>query len=575
MSGPAQDVKALSAIERFLIHPRTQRIATFVLATVGLASGAAMIVMLSTKAFAADRATAARVMGSIELAMLAAMCLIGALLGFYLAVKGNRRALPRLLGCACAGLSAVGIFFATQMYFNTVDHRSLRDSDIRGFVQFFVAVLLLAIAATSIWLFSATKFFLYFPRPVKLMGQEIDGPARLGGRWEWRWLASPQFAALAAGTVLIVLVDASVDRLRSSLWNDVSLYMICWAPFAAISAKQGSLGEEDRRAIRWVLLGQSVWLVLFLLCTLALLATLWGGALILPTWTDSNLLAGAFLRAFFAGFAIVLMLTLAVSILYDGTLDPDLMIRRTWVLAAVGLASGILFVALERVLANAVAQWLGLSTVNALTLIAALTATLIYPARSFIEARARRALEAWQASYAIAEGERRQAVIVFADLTGYTALTERNEREALIMAAILHRDAQSAAKARRGHLIKTIGDAVMLRFAEVDDAVAAVRDLKRDFMSHVRAMSMEPLRVHAALHYGDVVVAPSGDVFGATVNLAARLLGAAGTDDIVASRAAMDRTKLAGAQFLGDRTFKNVEAPVGCFRIPETEPTPS
>jgi len=112
------------------------------------------------------------------------------------------------------------------------------------------------------------------------------------------------------------------------------------------------------------------------------------------------------------------------------------------------------------------------------------------------------------------------------------------------------------------------GDAVMLRFSEVDDALRAVRELKRDFADHVRAIEMEPLLIHAGLHYGEVVIAPSGDVFGSTVNLAARLLGAAGTDDIVASRAAIERASGAGAaEFIGEKKFKNVEQPVGCFRV--------
>jgi class 3 adenylate cyclase len=568
----AIEVKPLSALERALMHPLSQRVATLFLSTIGLASGIGMAVMLATAPFHPDRAAAPRIMGLIEIAMLAAMCTIGALLGLYLAVKGNRRPLPRLLGCACAGLSAIGIFFAAQVYFESVSPGPSTAREIKSLAIVFVGVLLLSIAAMSIWLFSATKFFMFFPRPVKLLDIDPQESGWRSGGWKWRWLATPQFAALAAGVILVWLLDSSVDRLRSSLWDDASIYLLCWLPFAAISAKQRSLGDEDRRAIRWVLLGQSVWLVLFLLSALGLLASLWLGAVPFPTWTDSNLFVGAFLRAFFAGFMIVLMAGLAISILYDGTLDPDLMIRRTWVLAVVGLVSGSLFVILERVLAGVVAEWLGVSAINALTIIAAATATIIYPARSLIEARVKKVIEGWQASHAIAEGERRQAVILFADLTGYTALTERNEREALIMAAIFHRDAQAVAKARRGHLIKTIGDAVMLRFGEVDHAVGAIRDLKRDYAAHVKAMSMEPLRVHAALHYGEVVLAPSGDVFGATVNLAARLLGAAGTEDIVASRAAMDRTHLAGALFLGERTFKNVEAPVGCFRIPDVEP---
>jgi class 3 adenylate cyclase len=566
---PAGEVRALSRFERLLMHALTQRIATVAFAITGLGSGIAMVFLLLARPAHADRHPAARVMGTVEPAMLAAMCIIGASLGLYLAVRGNRKPLPRLLGCACAGLSAIGIFFAGQLYAETLDARTLRPREFANLLTMAMGVMATTIVAISIWIFSATKFFIYFPRVVRLMGRDPENVS-FRSPWDWRWLATPQFAALAAGLALVALLDTSVDRLRSAAWNDGSLYLLCWVPFAAISAKQPLLGEEDRRAIRWVLLGQSVWLVLFLLSALVLLAILWSGVA-LGNWTDANLFVGAFLRTFFAGFMIALMAGLAISILYDGTLDPDLMIRRTWVLAVVGLASGSLFVVLERLLAALVGDWLGNSTENALTLIAAVTASVVYPARSYIETRVRRVVEDWQASHAIAEGERREAVIVFADLTGYTALTERNEREALIMAAIFHRDAQGVAKARRGHLIKTIGDAVMLRFGEVDDAVGAIRDLKRDYAHHVRAMSMEPLRVHAALHYGEVVLAASGDVFGATVNLAARLLGAAGTEDIVASRAAIERTRIAGAQFLGERTFKNVEAPVGCFRIPDAE----
>lgn len=80
-------------------------------------------------------------------------------------------------------------------------------------------------------------------------------------------------------------------------------------------------------------------------------------------------------------------------------------------------------------------------------------------------------------------------------------------------------------------------------------------------------MSMQPLPIHAAIHRGEVAEAPSGDVFGATVNLAARLMGVAGPDDIVASQAALARMPGHQAHSLGERKFKNVELPIECFRL--------
>ena len=228
----------------------------------------------------------------------------------------------------------------------------------------------------------------------------------------------------------------------------------------------------------------------------------------------------------------------------------------------------MLFVLVERVLAGVVAGWAGISAANAFTLVAIVTAVVVLPLRTWLERRIRDAIERWQPANALADGARRDAVIVFADLSGYTALTERNEREALIMAAVFHRNAQVSARANHGQLIKTIGDAAMLRFERAEDAHRATTELQRDFRAHIEAMSLVPLPIHAAIHRGEVVEGAGGDVFGATVNLAARLLGVAGPDEIVASVAALDRTSLAAsAHPLGERRFKNVAAPVECFRL--------
>ena len=457
-----------------------------------------------------------------------------------------------------------------------------------GLLAFFGTVLLV-----SVWMFSTLKFILFFPKPIKLAGiYPIDTARDLGERlrerlrtrgtrsflgmlffggfseFSSRWLISPQFAALTIGLVLIALVDYQSDAAAGPVAIDYAFYFWCWLPFAFMSGKQKHLGEEDRRAIRWVVLGQTVWLIVFFSSLLLVLVLRSSGLLIFSGWHESNLFTGSLMTFMFAGFVLVFIATLAFSILYHGTLDPDLMIRRTWVVAVVGIVSGMLFVLIERLIANMLTRWLDISQGAAFTVVGVVTAVCIFPIRAGAEKFIKRVVEKWQSTYLLADGIRQDAVIVFADLSGYTALSEKNEREALILAAIFHRDAETVAEAHRGRLIKTIGDAVMMRFAKTEDAYAATRKLIDDYATHAAPLVKTTLPVHAALHRGEVVEGANGDVFGATVNMAARLLGVAGPHEVVASESAIAGISTAiKAEAMGSHAFKNIENAVPFFRL--------
>jgi adenylate cyclase len=560
-------------VVRLLSNPGLQRWSAIALAILGLAClepMARMLIAGASNPHAPKLSDAAQRMQLASDWMIALTVLVGSCLALYLAVRGHRRSLSRLLAVSCATLaSGFGLFYAVRALI--IVHPSPEVWLTRSSLLALAATFVIAVVLMSMWMYSTANFLLQFPKAVKLMGQNLEdvgSAVRIRrGSFDLRWFLSPQFAALAAGGLLIFVMNHAY-RLDSVSFDFFSMYFVCWFPFAVIGAKLKQLDEEGRRAVRWVLLGQTVWLVFFLGAMLVLAVLGLAGVLGFANWTDTSAFLHGFFSFFYAGFAIVLMATLAFSILYNGTLDPDLMLRRTWVLAGVGLSSGVMFVLIERLIANLVADWLGLSAVDALTIVAAVTAAVVYPMRSWLEARVRWAMEGWQAAHVIADGVRRDAVIVFADLSGYTALTERNEREALIMAAIFHRDAQQAARDHRGVLVKTIGDAVLLRFDDAESAVVATQGLERAFRAHVHAMALEPLPIHAAVHRGEVVQSPSGDVFGSTVNLAARLLGAAGPGDIVASRAAIESSPIAArSHSLGERKFKNVELPVECFKV--------
>ena len=107
--------------------------------------------------------------------------------------------------------------------------------------------------------------------------------------------------------------------------------------------------------------------------------------------------------------------------------------------------------------------------------------------------------------------------VAFVDLTGFTSLTqERGDSIAAEMALRLADLASRAVATNRGRVVKLLGDGVLLHFPDVLEAVEATLDLM-DRLAH----SDLPLG-HAGITRGPIV-ARDGDIFGRTVNLAARI----------------------------------------------------
>src|SRR5918996_6141624 len=103
--------------------------------------------------------------------------------------------------------------------------------------------------------------------------------------------------------------------------------------------------------------------------------------------------------------------------------------------------------------------------------------------------------------------------IVFADISGFTRLTEqRGDETAVLAATSLQRHADAVATSHGGRLVKLLGDGAMLRFPEAAGASDAALEL-------VETMSREGvLSAHAGVHAGPVIERDL-DIFGRTVNL--------------------------------------------------------
>jgi class 3 adenylate cyclase len=138
-------------------------------------------------------------------------------------------------------------------------------------------------------------------------------------------------------------------------------------------------------------------------------------------------------------------------------------------------------------------------------------------------------------------GELRHATVVFADIVGFTALTERMPPERVIELVNQHMTALTAVVHAHGGIVdKFLGDGLMAVFgaprARNDDAaraVAAARAMLRE-RERMNADATRDLHLHVGIASGPMVAGCVGStdrlsytVLGARVNLAARLCGAA------------------------------------------------
>ena len=160
------------------------------------------------------------------------------------------------------------------------------------------------------------------------------------------------------------------------------------------------------------------------------------------------------------------------------------------------------------------------------------------------------------------QDERREVAVLFADVKGYTSMSEKLDPEAVheIMNACFE-GLGSAIHAEGGHIDKYIGDNIMALFgapvAHEDDPSRACRAalnmqvFLNDFAQRYRSKIQADLQMRIGIHWGLVVSGLIGShevrqdysVMGDAVNLAARLESAAAPGSILVSRELAERTQ--------------------------------
>jgi class 3 adenylate cyclase/YHS domain-containing protein len=163
----------------------------------------------------------------------------------------------------------------------------------------------------------------------------------------------------------------------------------------------------------------------------------------------------------------------------------------------------------------------------------------------------------------VSTSEPDRGTFLFADIAGYTALTEAHgDADAAELAANFCRAISEVAEVRGGEVIKAIGDAVMVRHSVPSEAVALGLTAAHEVMA---GHGFPAVRV--GMHYGPAIER-EGDWFGATVNLAARVAAIAAGGEVLVTGAVRDSTRdLAGVEFesRGEQRIRNVTVPVPLF----------
>jgi len=152
--------------------------------------------------------------------------------------------------------------------------------------------------------------------------------------------------------------------------------------------------------------------------------------------------------------------------------------------------------------------------------------------------------------------------IVFADLTGYTRLTEEaGDAVAASVSLTLAQLVKEVAIRHDGEVVKMLGDGVCFHFRRPTDAVLA----SLETVETVEPRGLPP--AHIGVNAGPVIY-DEGDYFGRTVNIAARIASEAGPGQVLVGRAVVDACPHDGLRFdeFGPARLKGIEEPVMLFR---------
>src|SRR3954465_5649744 len=177
-----------------------------------------------------------------------------------------------------------------------------------------------------------------------------------------------------------------------------------------------------------------------------------------------------------------------------------------------------------------------------------------------------------------ASEQRKLAAIMFTDMAGYSALSQRDDKLAQELLEEHRRLLREIFPRFNGTEIKTIGDAFLVEFSSALEAAQCAIEIQRTLAKRNHDVTSDRrIELKIGIHIGDVIHR-DGDVYGDGVNIASRieqLAGAGGTrcsteaHRTVSTDVERQIRNALEARFekFGSADLKNIKLPMELFRI--------
>lgn len=174
--------------------------------------------------------------------------------------------------------------------------------------------------------------------------------------------------------------------------------------------------------------------------------------------------------------------------------------------------------------------------------------------------------------------ERARRAVLIADIVESVRLIEADE-EGVVKRwlGLVRQIEKDLMPANKGHLVKSLGDGLLLDFEDVRTAVLAAFVIQQASARDNQGQPPDKLMLlRVGIEVSDVII-NERDIFGHGVNLAARLTSLAGPGEIVVSAAVREQITPdldADVEDLGECFLKHVKDPVRAYRVRPPGATP-
>jgi TolB-like protein/class 3 adenylate cyclase/Tfp pilus assembly protein PilF len=158
-------------------------------------------------------------------------------------------------------------------------------------------------------------------------------------------------------------------------------------------------------------------------------------------------------------------------------------------------------------------------------------------------------------------GQRKLAAVMFADMTGYTAMMQEDEAHAKLLRTRQKKTLETLIPAHNGTIIQYFGDGTLSLFGSAADAVRCGIAIQHELQREPR------VKLRIGIHSGDVVYDTEG-IYGDCVNIASRIESLSIPGAVLFSGKVYDEIKNQRdikASLLGKYNLKNVKQPVEVY----------